>query len=102
MIRETKPPAWWGQSPKLLRIRLAFIEIARAEAVREACLAVPRAYAAYDVGKALGRAEEREACAQIADAEAKQWDGDREEDRLNCAVELSERIAASIRARGAA
>lgn len=89
MVRETRPPVWWGQRPLVLRIRLAFLEIARAEAVREARLAVPKVYAAYDIGKAIGRAEEREACADIADAEA--------------TIEgIAQKIAATIRARGAA
>lgn len=46
------------------------------------------------------RAEERAACAQIADAEAERWNGEREEDRLAPAMDAAERIAAAIRARG--
>lgn len=44
--------------------------------------------------------EEREACAAVADRWAARWDGEREEDRLNYAVELAETIASEIRARG--
>lgn len=79
-----------------LRLRLLCGEIARAEAVREARLAVPKVFAAYDVGKALGAAEEREECARLVDAEA----ACREHGGWLSRATEAEEIAAAIRRRG--